>query len=120
MAALFFDAVTAFFVITYFAVTVLFSVIALSARLRFCSGKVFSGKYVLRQLLFCCNPCRTIEIYKPVACRRKRRDKVAAERIIFRFRNKTADNFPNKVTDNFCVKKRALPPVLYVFTIIIL
>lgn len=40
MAALFFDAVTAFFVITHFVSAELFSVIALSARLRFCSGKV--------------------------------------------------------------------------------
>ena len=104
MAALFFDAVTAFFVITYFAVTVLFSVIALSAQLRFCSGKVF-----LRQIrftaiaFFCCNSCRTIEICKPVACRRKWRDKVAAERIIFRFRNKKADNF-----SGFWIRQRVI------------
>ena len=41
MAALFFNAVTAFFVITYFVSAELFSVIALPARLRFCCGKVF-------------------------------------------------------------------------------
>ena len=47
MAALFFDAVTAFFVITHFVSAELFSVIALPSQPRFCSGK-----YVLRQLLF--------------------------------------------------------------------
>ena len=52
MAALFFDAVTAFFVITYFAVTVLFSVIALRRGCAFAAVRFFSGKYVLRQLLF--------------------------------------------------------------------
>ncbi len=41
MAALFFDAVTSFLVITYFVSAELFSVIALPSQPRFFSGKVF-------------------------------------------------------------------------------
>ena len=52
MAALFFDAVIAFFVITYFVSAELFSVIALSARLRFCRGKVFQRQIRFTAIAF--------------------------------------------------------------------